>query len=70
MSRFDGTTCDSCGVSVNDTEVTGWAELIVWWAGDRHTLDLCPQCAGKVREFVDDGCERIYKGDEKRGAEQ
>lgn len=67
MSRFEGTVCDSCGSSVNDTEATGWAVLIVWWAGDRHTLDLCPQCADKVRGFIDDGCERIYRGGREEG---
>lgn len=28
MSRFHGTTCDSCGVSVNDTQATEWAEQV------------------------------------------
>lgn len=28
MSRFEGTTCDSCGVSANETQVTGWAEQV------------------------------------------
>lgn len=28
MSRFDGTTCDSCGVSANETQVTGWDKQV------------------------------------------
>ena len=71
MSRFveklEGTTCDSCGESVRGTKVPGWGELVVWRDGAQLRLDLCPKCAAKVIEFIDDKCERIYTGNEKRG---
>lgn len=28
MSRFEGTTCDSCGVSANEAQVTGWDKQV------------------------------------------
>lgn len=70
MSRFkgtfEGTTCDSCGVKVNDTEVVGWGELVVWRGGGERRLDLCPLCATYVMMFIDEECERDYKHDKKR----
>lgn len=65
MSRFKGTTCDSCGVSTNDTQVIGWAELTFFCSGETERLDLCPQCAAYVSGFIVDGCERDYKRDER-----
>lgn len=66
MSRFKGTTCDSCGVSVNETHVTGWAKVTFFCSGETERLDLCPQCAAYVSGFIVDGCERDYKRDGKR----
>ena len=66
MSRFEGTTCDSCGVSANETQVTGWAELVFWGLGKADRFDLCPECAERVRGFVEKGCGRYYQKDENR----
>lgn len=65
MSRFKGTTCDSCGVSANDTQVIGWAEVTFFCSGETERLDLCPQCAAYVSGFIVDGCEHDYKRDER-----
>lgn len=65
MSRFKGTTCDSCGVSANDTQVIGWAEVTFFCSGETERLDLCPQCAAYVSGFIVDECERDYKRDER-----
>lgn len=67
MSRFEVTTCDSCGVSVNETQVTGWAVLVFWGLGKADRFDLCPECAARVSRFIVDGCERTYEKDQKRG---
>ena len=65
MSRFEGTKCDSCGVSVNKTQVTGWAEVVFWGLGESKRLDLCPKCADYVSGFIAEACERDYKRDER-----
>lgn len=75
MSRFEGTTCDSCGYSVKDTrvtgwaEVTGWSEVTFWGLVDNKVFDICPQCASRVNEFIENGFGREYTRGEK-GAEQ
>ena len=69
MSKFEGTTCDSCGVSIHETQKTGWAEVTFWGLGEQERFDLCPQCAERVRGFIEKGCGRYYKRDE-RMAEQ
>lgn len=61
MSRYEGTTCDSCGVSIRETQKTGWAEVTFWGLGEQERLDLCPQCAAYVAGFIEEGCERDYK---------
>lgn len=66
MSRFEGTTCDSCGVSIHETQKTGWAEVTFWGLGEQERLDLCPQCAERVRGFVEKGCGRYYQKDQNR----
>ena len=66
MSRFEGTTCDSCGVSVNDTQATGWANVVFLGLGKADRFDLCPECAARVSRFIEEGCERDYKIDGKR----
>lgn len=63
MSRFDGTTCDSCGASVTETQKTGWAEVTFWGLGEQERLDLCPQCAACVRGFIEKGCGSEYERD-------
>ena len=63
MSRYEGTTCDSCGVSIKETQKTGWAEVVFWGLGEQERLDLCPQCAERVRGFVENGCGRYYQKD-------
>lgn len=65
MSRFEGTTCDSCSVSVNGTRVKGWAKVTFWCSGESERLDLCPQCVAYVSGFIVNGCKRDYKRDEK-----
>ena len=65
MSRFKGTTCDSCGVSANDTQVIGWAKVTFFCSGETERLDLCPQCAAYVSGFIVNGCKRDYKRDER-----
>lgn len=57
MSRFEVTTCDSCGDS---------ARVVFWGLNDPRRLDLCPQCAAYVAGFIEEGCERDYKRDVKR----
>ena len=69
MSRFEGTTCDSCGASINETQVTGWAEVTFWGLGEQRRYDLCPQCAECVRGFIEKGCGRYYQKDQKRSGE-
>lgn len=66
MSKFEGTTCDSCGASVKDTQVKGWAEVTFWGFGEKKVLDLCPQCADCVSKFIDNGCGREYTRGERR----
>lgn len=66
MSRFEGTTCDSCGVSIHETQKTGWAEVTLWGLGEQERLDLCPECAERVRGFVENGCGRYYQKDQNR----
>lgn len=70
MSSFEGTTCDSCGVSVNETMASGWAELVFWGLGKADRFDLCPECAARVSRFIVDGCERTYEKDQNREAAQ
>lgn len=65
MSKFEGTTCDSCGDFVKDTRVTGWAEVTFWGLVDNKVFDLCPQCAIRVSEFIENGCGREYTREEK-----
>lgn len=65
MSRFKGTACDSCGVSVNGIQMKGWAEVTFFCQGETERLDLCPQCAAYVSGFIVDGCRRDYKRDER-----
>lgn len=65
MSVFEGTTCDSCGVSVNETQVTGWAKVVFCGSKEPKRLDLCPQCAAYVAGFIEEGCERDYKRGER-----
>lgn len=65
MSRFEGATCDSCGVSVNDTQATGLANVVFSGLKELKRLDLCQQCAAYVAWFIDEGCERDYKRDGK-----
>lgn len=66
MIRFDGATCDSCGVSASENQMKGWAEVVFWGLKDLKRLDLCPQCAAYVAGFIEEGCERDYKRDGKR----
>lgn len=66
MSRFEGATCDSCGVSVNDTQATGWANVVFSGLKEPKRLDLCQQCAAYVAGFIEEGCDRDYKRDGKR----
>lgn len=66
MSRFEGATCDSCCVSVNDTQATGLANVVFSGLKEPKRLDLCQQCADYVAWFIDEGCERDYKIDGKR----
>ena len=66
MSRFKGTTCDSCGVSVNGIQMKGWAKITFFCQGETERLDLCPQCAAYVSGFIVDGCERSHMRDGKR----
>lgn len=70
MSRFEGTTCDSCGVSISETQKTGWAEVVFWGLGKADRFDLCPECAARVSRFIVDGCERTYEKDQNREAAQ
>lgn len=69
MSKFEGTTCDSYGASIHETQKTGWAEATFWGLGEQERLDLCPQCAERVRGFIEKGRGRYHKRDE-RMAEQ
>ena len=63
MSRYEGTTCDSCGLSIRETQKTGWAEVVFWSLGEKKRYDLCPQCAGRVRLLIGDEC--AHKKDQK-----
>lgn len=64
MSRFEGTTCDSCGISIHETQKTGWAEVTLWGLGEQEKLDLCPQCAKRVNMLIGDRC--AHEKDQKR----
>lgn len=64
MSRFEGTTCDSCGLSIRETQKTGWAEVVFWGLGEQRRFDLCPQCAARVSMLIGDG--RAHEKDQKR----
>jgi hypothetical protein len=66
VSRFEVTTCDSCGVSDDETQLTEWAEVVFWGLKEPRRLYLCPQCAAYVAGFIEEGCERDYKHDKKR----
>ena len=70
MIRFDGATCDSCGVSASENQMKGWAEVVFWGLKDLRRLDLCPECAARVSRFIVDGCERTYEKDQNREAAQ
>ena len=63
MSRYEGTTCDSCSGSIHETQKTGWAEVTFWGLQEQERFDLCPQCAERVRGFIENGCGRYYKRD-------
>lgn len=65
MSMFEGTTCDSCGVSVNKMQADGWAKVVFFGLKEPKRLDLCPQCAAYVAWFIEDGCKRDYKRGER-----
>lgn len=40
VSVFEGTTFDSCGVSVNETQVTGWVKVVFCGIKELKRLDL------------------------------
>lgn len=67
MSRFEGTVCDSCGISVHETQKTGWAEVTFWGLGEQVRYDLCPQCAKRVSLLIGDGV--AHEKGQKRGEE-
>ena len=65
MSRFEGTTCDSCGLSIKETQKTGWAEVVFWDLGEQRRFDLCSQCAARVSMLIGDGI--AHEKDQKMG---
>lgn len=67
MSRFEGTVCDSCGISIHETQKTGWAEVTFWGLGESERYDLCPKCAKRVRLLFGDNS--AHEKGQKRGEE-
>lgn len=67
MSRFEGTVCDYCGISIHETQKAGWAEVTFWGLGEQGKYVLCPQCAKRVSLLFGD--RSAHEKGQKRGEE-